>query len=107
MDAECTIDKQNQHDHDLLLQIDVKTTYIAASLDKMDKRFEIMDVKIKESEELANKKIEDIDRSFDTKIKNVEKRISDLENWRWYLVGIAVAIGFVIRTAWSYIISKI
>jgi hypothetical protein len=48
-------------------------------------------------------RLEEHMKSFDEKFGNLpcmehEKRVKELENWKWYIVGISSAVGIFIKT---------
>lgn len=48
------------------------------------------------------KSIEDMNKSLGEKLNRQDKRIQDLENWRWYILGIGAVIVFILnQVSWT------
>ena len=96
-------------DHDIL--IEVKTELKQVRLDIADVKKDIKDVKDNVAHRVENLEIEKIDKVTIDKLladaedthKKLNQRISNLENWRWYLIGIGTIAVLVI----DYVIRKL
>jgi hypothetical protein len=67
---------------------------------------EITDSEIKTLEAISNlnKTIKESQTQHIISTEKLEKRISTLENWRWYLIGISTTLGFVASQGISLIL---
>lgn len=66
---------------------------IMDKIDGMDKR---IDAKMTASSITAKEQHQEIQKEIQQDIKQIIKRLDVLENWRWMIVGGAVALGYVI-----------
>lgn len=71
-------------------------------------RQEIKEIKQGSDEALEKRHLEIVTKittmhvDLNSKLDNQDKRIQSLENWRWYLLGAAAVVGFIIFTVpWS------
>jgi hypothetical protein len=49
--------------------------------------------------------LENMNKNIQEKIEAQNKRISDLENWRWYILGMSIVIVFILnKISWTSVI---
>lgn len=61
-------------------------------VDKIEKTERCLEIKIKESNDSTNKKID----AMSKELKQVDERVGFLERWKWMVLGGAIAIGWVL-----------
>ena len=64
--------------------------------DKIDDMEDRIDLKLRESAYNSTKQHELIQKEIQEDLSKLSKRITVLENWRWWVLGAAAAFGFVI-----------
>lgn len=78
---------------DLHSRITTGNREIVQKIDELEDR---IDIKMKQNAMAAAEQHAKIQEEIKQDIKSVEKRITVLENWRWWVLGAAAALGFVI-----------
>jgi len=84
------------------LKADVKevhsriTTGNREILDKIDSMDSRIDAKLNASAKIAKDQHNEIQVEIQRDIKEIAKRVSTLETWRWMIVGGAIVVGYLI-----------
>lgn len=72
------------------------TTQHREVIDKINDMEDRIDLKLQQSQFNATKQHQDIQKEIQEDINRLSKRLTVLENWRWWMLGAAAALGFVI-----------
>lgn len=88
-------DKRADEIDELHSRITTQTREIMDKLESMEVRIE---ERMKLSAIAATTQHNEIKQEIQEDIKKLEDRISTLEQWKWYLVGAAGVIGYIIHT---------
>ena len=86
-----------------------KLTNVSTSIDKMlavhetrldsaEKQSEVIHQRITDFKSEIIKEIKDLREENNIQHKEVETRLDRLEKWRWFVIGIAAAIGSAVKT---------
>ena len=78
---------------DLHSRISTMSREIADHMDLMENRIY---VKLKENSLSATEQHDKIQREIESDIEKLGSRLTILENWRWWILGAAAALGFVL-----------
>lgn len=65
--------------------------------DKINKFASDLSDKIDKSSEASAHSHEKITQVFENRVMSVDKRVKDLETWRWFVVGAAAVVAFIIN----------
>ena len=71
------------------------TTNHREMMDKINDMEKRMDDKFRRQNEVATEQHSRIQRELEDDIKDISKRIRNLENWKWWMMGVAAALGFI------------
>ena len=72
------------------------TTQHREVIDKINDMEDRIDLKLQQSQFNATKQHQDIQKEIQEDINRLSKRLTVLENWRWWMLGAAAALGFVV-----------
>lgn len=72
------------------------TTQHREMMDKMDDMEDRLELKMQQAQFNSTKQHEEIQKEIQKDIGNLSKRLTVLENWRWWVLGAAGAFGFII-----------
>jgi uncharacterized coiled-coil DUF342 family protein len=72
------------------------TTQHREVIDKINDMEDRIDLKLQQSQFAATKQHEEIQKEIQIDINELSKRLTVLENWRWWMLGAAAALGFVV-----------
>jgi chromosome segregation ATPase len=78
---------------DLHSRISTMSREIADHMDLMENRIY---VKLKENSLSSTEQHDKIQREIESEIEKLGSRLTILENWRWWILGAAAALGFVL-----------
>ena len=78
---------------DLHSRISTMSREIADHMDLMENRIY---VKLKENSISSTEQHDKIQREIESEIEKLGSRLTILENWRWWILGAAAALGFVL-----------
>jgi DNA anti-recombination protein RmuC len=78
------------------------TTQIQLLSDKMDITLTGIDERMEHSTEKATERTERCKKSFENDFDDISSRITQLEQWRWWVTGIAIAVGYMISVAGKF-----
>ena len=78
---------------DLHSRISTMSREIADHMDLMENRIY---VKLKENSLSSTERHDKIQREIESEIEKLGSRLTILENWRWWILGAAAALGFVL-----------
>lgn len=90
---EKTSDKKDNEIRDLHSRITTQTKEIVTKLEDVEKRLEF---KMKENSESAKVQHEKIQEDIKNELRVYDKRLRSLEKWRWYVLGGAAALAFLL-----------
>jgi len=72
------------------------TTQTREIVDKMDAMQSRLEHKMNAQSEASQAQHKEIQNEIKTDIARVESRVSALENWKWWIIGAAAAVGFIL-----------
>ena len=72
------------------------TTQHRELIEKIDDMEDRIDLKLQQNQFNATKQHQDIQKEIQEDIGKLSKRLTVLENWRWWVLGAAAAFGFII-----------
>ena len=72
------------------------TTQHRELIEKIDDMEDRIDLKLQQNQFNATKQHQDIQKEIQEDIGKLSKRLTVLENWRWWVLGAAAAFGFMI-----------
>jgi TolA-binding protein len=72
------------------------TTQHREMMDKIDSMEDRLELKMQQGQFAATKQHEEIQKEIQQDINNLSKRLTVLENWRWWILGAAAAVGFML-----------
>jgi chromosome segregation ATPase len=72
------------------------TTQHREMLDKIEAMEDRLELKMQQGQFQATKQHEDIQKELQSDIGDLSKRLTVLENWRWWILGAAAAVGFMV-----------
>jgi chromosome segregation ATPase len=72
------------------------TTQTREIVDKMDAMQSRLEHKMHAQGEASQAQHKEIQNEIKTDIARVESRVSALENWKWWIIGAAAAVGFIL-----------
>ena len=90
---EKTSDRREDEIKELHSRITTQTREIMDKLEDMEVRIE---ERMAQSAQASTKQHTDIKVEIQEDVKELNVRIVKLENWKWYIIGIGVAIGYII-----------
>lgn len=90
---EKTSDKKDDEIKNLHSRITTQTKEIVTKLEDIEKRLE---VKMKENSDNSRVQHEKIQEEIKSELRIYDKRLRALEKWRWYVLGGAAALAFVL-----------
>lgn len=79
------------------------TTTSREVCEKIDAMEDMIERKLKENKESSTEQHSKIQEEIREEIKSISSRITVLEQWRWYIIGGAAVVGFLL----SFIVDKI
>lgn len=88
-------DKRANEIDDLHSRITTQTREIMDKLETMETRIE---ERMRQSAQSATTQHNDIKEEIQEDIKKLEDRLGALEQWKWYIIGAAAVVGYVIHT---------
>jgi DNA-binding transcriptional regulator YiaG len=81
--------------------VETKVEAISSKLDEVRDEIKEVHACLHKTRELILSEIKALRQEENAQHEQFNKRVAVLENWRWYLIGIACAVGF----AFKYIIA--
>jgi len=72
------------------------TTQHREMMDKIEAMEDRLELKMQQGQFQATKQHEEIQKELQHDIANLSKRLTVLENWRWWILGAAAAVGFMV-----------
>lgn len=72
------------------------TTQTREIVDKMDDMQTRLEHRMVAQAEISASQHKAIQNSMTNEVDNISKRVTDLERWKWYVIGAAAAIGYLI-----------
>ena len=93
-----SIERDNEH-----RDVDIKevhsriTTQIQLLSDKVDTVFQDMTTKMTTLNEKAIERYERVEAEIEDDLSAINQRITKLEQWKWWVMGIAAAAGYIIN----------
>lgn len=72
------------------------TTQTREIVDKMDAMQSRLEHKMNAQSEASQSQHKEIQNEIKNDIAKVEERVSVLENWKWWIIGAAAAVGFIL-----------
>ena len=92
------IEKQTDRADDDIRDLHEKINTLSRDLmEKMDSLDDSFDKKMQKQAESATKQHMDIQRGVENKIDNLAERISQLEKWKYFVIGAAAVIGYLVK----------
>ena len=88
---EKVVDKRSSDIDNLHARI---TTTTKEVVDKIEQMAQKIDSKLRAAESLSTIQHADIKKEIQEDVKGIEKRLSVLEQWRWYVLGVAAAAAY-------------
>lgn len=88
---EKVVDKRSSDIDNLHARI---TTTTKEVVDKIEQMAQKIDAKMQAAESLSTIQHADIKKEIQEDVKGIEKRLSVLEQWRWYVLGVAAAAAY-------------
>ena len=79
------------------------TTTTREICDKIDQMELLLEAKLKEHSDNSIKQNKELLESNDLNVINLKNRIEVLERWRWFVLGAAACIGYLIANAKTFI----
>lgn len=72
------------------------TTQTREIVDKMDDMQNRLEQKMNTQAEVSAKQHKTIQEEMRKDVENIENRVTSLERWKWYIIGVAGAVGYLI-----------
>jgi TolA-binding protein len=72
------------------------TTQHREMMDKIEAMEDRLELKMQQGQFSATKQHEEIQKEIQSDIGDLSKRLTVLENWRWWILGAAAAVGFMV-----------
>ena len=92
------IEKQTDRADDDIRDLHEKINTLSRDLmEKMDSLDDSFDKKMAKQAESSTKQHLDIQRGVENKIDNLAERISQLEKWKYFVIGAAAVIGYLVK----------
>ena len=92
------IEKQTDRADDDIRDLHEKINTLSRDLmEKMDSLDDSFDKKMLKQAESSTKQHLDIQRGVENKIDNLAERISQLEKWKYFVIGAAAVIGYLVK----------
>lgn len=89
-------DKREGEIKDLHSRITTQTREIVDKLEYLEKRIE---ERMKQNSDVSAEGHKSIQNEIKTEMKRIDSRIRELERWRWYVLGAAAALAFVMSNS--------
>lgn len=89
-------DKREEEIKDLHSRITTQTREIVDKLESLEKRIE---ERMRQSSDVSAEGHKAIQTEIKTEMKRIDSRIRELERWRWYVLGAAAALAFVMSNS--------
>ena len=89
-------DKRDHEIKDLHSRITTQTREIVDKLESLEKRIE---ERMKQSSDASSEGHRAIQTEIKTEMKRIDSRIRELERWRWYVLGAAAALAFLLSNS--------
>ena len=67
-------------------------------MDKLETMGAKIDDRMKSAAEQSTAQHNDIKKEIQNDIKQIENRLTSLEQWKWYVLGGAAVIGYILHT---------
>lgn len=90
---ERTADRRSDDVKELHSRITTQTREIMEKLEELESG---LDKKMKDNAENSAKQHKEIQDGIRVDLKDIDSRIATLERWRWYIIGAAATIGYLI-----------
>lgn len=100
METQVEIIKEDLHE----VKADIKelhsriTTGNREIVDKMDDMQTRIEHKMNAQAEVSKQQHESIQNEIRTDVEKISERVSALEQWKWYVIGGAIVVGFLLAT---------
>lgn len=92
------IEKQTDRADDDIRDLHEKINNLSRELlQKMDSLDDSFDKKMKAQAESATRQHMDIQKNVENKIDNLAERINALEKWKYFVIGAAAVIGYLVK----------
>jgi chromosome segregation ATPase len=88
-------DKKDREIDELHSRITTQTREIMDKLETMGAK---IDDRMKSAAEQSTAQHNDIKKEIQNDIKQIENRLTSLEQWKWYVLGGAAVIGYILHT---------
>lgn len=93
-----TLEKSYSRQEDDIREVYSKVAVLSKDIcSKLDELENVLENRINHQSSILEKQHKNIQLEFSNKLEQVDKRIQILETWRWFVLGAAAVVGYLIN----------
>ena len=93
-----TLEKSYSRQEDDIREVYSKVAVLSKDIcSKLDELENVLENRINHQSSILEKQHKNIQLEFSNKLEQVDKRIQILETWRWFVLGAAAVVGYIIN----------